>query len=453
MPYEGEFAGYKPLARIASSERVQDIVRRCRKITPADRFVDAGELVLELKPSDWLPDLVLSVDGSYQQVPVENGYPMAELAYVTVASVILDVKRQRELDRERPVDPMSARQTEDAGSVDSALPGCNVVVDDEPSPTAAFRRVFFDTIRDLRPLSDGETLLETYEALLGQKPATQPQRCPHDECPVGAHYKPGRGETKCACEARRTWFSTDALRIHEGLNPSGPSGAMFAEAMQVWERIWVVNFLRWVEREPRRFRLLRSLAIVLDGPLAVFGHPAWLSHAIFDELRRINNEAKNVIGQDLLMIGVEKTGAFVDHFEALDTPTAWTKGNPTFEPQTVMLLSNRYIRDHIAFGEKPFGVDTYFGRKFFYKTASGSRIVASLPFLTNEARDLSSVDLAHYPRLTDAMSLLDATFSARFQNAISPLVSAHAEASIPLNLGREVLEELAASLLEKEAGA
>jgi len=115
-----------------------------------------------------------------------------------------------------------------------------------------------------------------------------------------------------------------------------------------------------------------------------------------------------------------------------------------------VLLTNEYIRTHIAIGEKPFGEDTYFGRKFFYKTASGARIVASLPFLREESRDLSRGDARHFPRLADAMSLLDATFSARFPNALAPLVSAHAEAAIPLNLGREVLEQLAKSLMAEE---
>ena len=450
MPYEGEFAGYKPLARIANSDRVQSIVGRCKKRVPDEGPSDVEPLVADVQPSGWLPDLVLAVDGSYHQLPVENGYPGAELAYLTVASVILDVKKQRELDRNRPVDPLASRETEEAGSIDCALPGCNVVVDDELSPTASFRRVFFESIQEKRPLSDGETLLETYEALLAYKPTTRRQQCPCDDCPSAENYVPTPGEAHCTCELQRAWYSTDALRIHEGLNPTGPSGAMFAEAMQVWERVWAVNFLRWIEREPRRFRLLRNLAIVLDGPLAVFGHPAWLSHAIYHELKRINEAARKVIDRDLLLIGVEKSGAFVDHYEVLDMPARGTNGGARFETQTAILLTNEYIRNHIAIGDKPFGEDTYFGRKFFYKTASGARIVASLPFLTEESRDLSRGDTRHFPRLADAMSLLDATFSARFPNAVAPLVSAHAEAAIPLNLGREVLEQLAKSLMAEE---
>ena len=117
MPYEGEFAGYKPLARIANSERVRDVVGRCRKRSAADAPTGPSPLVTDVKPSGWLPDLVLAVDGSYHQLPFENGYPGAELAYVTVAAVILDVNKQRELDRSRPVDPLASQRTEDASSM------------------------------------------------------------------------------------------------------------------------------------------------------------------------------------------------------------------------------------------------------------------------------------------------------------------------------------------------
>ncbi|MBW3553718.1 MAG: hypothetical protein KY466_09410 [Gemmatimonadetes bacterium] len=343
MGYDGEFAGYRPLARIVNSERVKNIVARCRKQLPNDGPSGVEPLISDVSPSGWLPDLILAVDGSYHQVPVENGYPGAELAYVTVASVLLNIKKQRELDRSRPVEPLASRRTEEAGSIDCALPGCNVVVDEERTPKASFRRVFFEAIQQERQLSDGETLLETYEALLAYKPKGRPQQCPYEDCPTGAPYQPAPGASRCTCERKRLWYSTDALRIHEGLNPTGPSGAMFAEAMQVWERIWVINFLRWVEREQRRFRILRNLAVVLDGPLAVFGHPAWLAPAIGSELRRINERAREVIGQDLLLVGVEKSGAFVDHFERLDAPSRRTEGAARFKPQTAILLTNDYM--------------------------------------------------------------------------------------------------------------
>jgi hypothetical protein len=41
------------------------------------------------------------------------------------------------------------------------------------------------------------------------------------------------------------------------------------------------------------------------------------------------------------------------------------------------------------------------------------------------------------------MSLLDQIVSSRFQNSVSPLISAHAEAAIPLNLGKRIFQDIA----------
>ena len=116
------------------------------------------------------------------------------------------------------------------------------------------------------------------------------------------------------------------------------------------------------------------------------------------------------------------------------------------------LLTDEYIKKNIIFSDstKPYGLDTHFGRKFFYKTASGARLVASLPFLDESHRDMTRAESNQYPRLADAIGLLDQLVSSRYQNSLSPIISAHSEAAIPMNLGNRVLEEMAKKLIEEE---
>lgn len=47
------------------------------------------------------------------------------------------------------------------------------------------------------------------------------------------------------------------------------------------------------------------------------------------------------------------------------------------------------------------------------------------------------------------MSLLDQLVSNRYPNSISPLISAHAEAAIPLNLGKRIFEDIAREIRER----
>ena len=447
MAFEGEYAGYKPLGRIAGNQRVQETVRLCRKRVPSVEDDEGPQLTRFVASGvPFIPNLVVAVDGSYHQHAVDNGFPGAELAYVTIASVLVDLKRQRELDEKRPVSPLALLSTEQADTIDAVLPGCNVIIGSDLSPSHSFRRAFFEEC--VRTTFLTESLIDTYEALLARKPTSKSQQCPFEDCPDGdaypskGTYRPRKGVSECTCEFRRPVYSTDALRMHEGLNPTGPSGATFAEAMQVWERLCIVNAIRAIVQKDLAW-LLRGLAFVIDGPLALFGHPAWLSQAIADELMHLNEISVKESGRELLIVGVEKSGMFVDYFERLDRASDPASRATVIPPGTALLPSSPYIRKHIVVGEgKDYGVDTYFGRKFFYKTKSGARLVASLPFLYHSDRDVSRAEPDQFPRLSDAINLLDELASFRYPNAISPLISAHAEAAIPLNIGKKVLERL-----------
>jgi hypothetical protein len=451
VPYEGEFAQYRSLRRLAESQRVMELLGNFRVQRPPTGSGNLQTISLaDVTPTTWFPSWVLAVDGSHAEVAVQNGYPQSEASYVTVASVLIDLDRVRVLDQQRPVDPREFRRTERAESIDCALPSCNVIFEGEDSAKASLRRGVFDVFATHAMLPDCESLLDTYEALLAYKPTARDQRCPYDDCPIYGFYARGLARYSCQCSKQRPLYSTDALRIHEGMNLEGTNGALFAEIMQVLERVWIVHFLRTLEQK-KWLPLLRDVAIVLDGPLAVFGHPAWLSQGIREELSRINEVVRRVTGGlDILWLGVEKTGHFVQHFEDLDRQESGGSGN--VRCQTAMLIDDAYIKQHIIFSEseKPYGQDTYFGRKFFYKTRSGARIVASLPFLTEEQADTSRADPDQFPRLADALGLIDQLVSSRYPNALAPLVAAHAEAAIPLNLGNQVLQRLARELIAKE---
>jgi len=454
MPYDGEFATYGPLRRLVQSARVKELLGSYEVRSRADWLaVTDDEDRLELsavKPSDWQPSWVLAIDGSYAEVKVENGFPGAEAAYVTVASVLVDLNKVNQLDQNRPADPREFRTTEQTDAIDCALPGCNVVTTGESSAPNSLRRAMFDLLGDARLMADGESLLTTYEWLMKDKPTgREPQKCPVDSCPKqGAEYTPGKGQYLCNCSFQNRVYSSDALRIHEGMNPIGSNGAMFAEIMQVLERLWLVHILRSMEAK-QMLELLDGFAFVIDGPLALFSYPAWLSKAISKELLRLNNEVKKVTGRDLLIIGIEKTGAFVEHFAQLDEYEG--DGAASFPRQTAALLTDRYIKANIIFNRdtKLYGEGTYFGRKFFYKTRAGARIVAMLPFLREGDGNTRFAEPDQYPRLEDAMGVLDQLVSSRYPNALSPLVSANAQAAIPLKMGNRVLEQLAKEMMGK----
>ena len=446
MPYEGEFAAYHALHRLADTERVKQLLRRAQVYTAAT----AGpSLIPETAPeaSESLPEFIVAVDGSRQEVAVKNGYPGAQVGYLTVASVLLDLTAIERLDQERPADPVVFRKTEDTATLDAALPGSNVVTRTHRSAKVSFREELYDVFQnEVIDAEDRIPLIETYEALLALKPAARHPICPYVEHGCGERFIIGRGLSTCACSKALPVWSTDALRIHEHFRDLGTNGEAFGEVMQVWEHVLLIHLLRAFERRGLLAHLHR-LAFFMDGPLAVFGTPAWLSAAISSELKRLNAKVHQHTGRDLIIVGVEKTGAFVTHFDEVDL--ADTSGQDRFGPRTYLFPTDDYIKQRIVFSDSPkrYGKDTYFGRKFLYKTTSGARIVANLPFLNESQDTLDSDNVDIFPSFGTVCVLLDKLVSCRYPNALAPLVSAHAHSAIPLHLGAKVLEQLAHALM------
>lgn len=448
MPYEGEYAGYRPLQRIVETERVQQLLRRSRVFVPSACPVTATPNVAPTARAP-LPKFVIAVDGSNAEVDVRNGYPGAKIGYCTVASVLLNLAEVARLDQQRPMDPREFRKTEEASTIDAALPGSNVVTRIHTSARDSFREALYEILHDVVvDQDDGTRLLDSYELLLGLKPKGRGQECPYAPEGCAEHLSIGGGISSCSCPSKRPIYSTDALRIHERFRDIGTNGEAFGEVRQVWERLLLVHVLRLFERQQLLSRMDR-LAFVLDGPLALFGHPAWMSAAISAELKRLNALVRKETGRDLLILGIEKSGEFVTHFDDLDKGE---DGQANFAPRTYVLPTDRYIKERIIFSAstKRYGLDTYFGRKFFYKTASGARIVANIPFLDDDQDTLETDDVSLYPEFGTCCSLLDALASSRFPNSVSPLISAHAQAAIPLQLGTKVLAQLAKALMRQD---
>lgn len=278
------------------------------------------------------------------------------------------------------------------------MPGCNVVLRNHKSALESFREALYETFLDLVvDPNDAKSILDTYEVLLALRSAS-PTACPYKQANgCDQAFLIPAGTTSCPCNRAKPIYSTDALRIHERFHDTGTNGESFGEVMQVWQRLLLIHLLRWFERQGLLNNIVK-MAFILDGPLAMFGHPAWLSPIIKSELTRLNNIVRAATGEDLLIIGVEKTGTFVTHFEEVDCTDT---GAPFFSNGTYCLLTDSYIKERIIFSDsdKPYGADTYFGRKLFYKAQSGARIVATIPILDDLQEYSKSADAASFPSL------------------------------------------------------
>ncbi|NCI50912.1 DNA double-strand break repair nuclease NurA [Sediminibacterium roseum] len=453
MSLEGEFGSYEPLRRILDSPRIQELQDRMLiRLHDGD---DAKETILvqkaNLPESNYQPDLVLAIDGDSRAYKPANGFPGAEIGYVTIASVLIDMQQINELAKEEFISPKKFREMEKASTFESVFPGNNMIVTGESSPKSSLRRYLFDEMQRQSIFSEGETLLDTYEYLLKIKRSRFPdsEKSMPDSPIEGIDEKMtyGYGEFPCK-HTGKPLFSTDALRLHELMTPSGSNGELFGQIKSTLEKLWLIHILRAFERKGW-LATLRRVAFIMDGPLAVFSTSSWLAKTIAIELRRLNDLQKTMNGNDLLLIGIEKSGSFYKHFTDIDTSIDGLTDK--FPRQSALLLTDSYIKENIIYSEsiKPYGQDTYFGRKLFYKTNNGQKLVAVLATYTDAQKDLETATPDQFPRLNDVMNLLDHLGSNQYPNSVSALISAHSEAVTPLYIGKRIFEDIAREIRER----
>ncbi|QJQ03789.1 hypothetical protein C798_27160 [Herbaspirillum rubrisubalbicans Os34] len=461
-----EFAQHKILGKFTEND---DIKQKLREFKEPEYPEDSRATGTPISRRQWSPKYVVAIDGSHHEVQYDQGFPGAELGFVSVATILIDVNRLQEEADKPSIDPVKFNQVQSAYSFATVLASTNMVLKSDPDSRASFRRQWAKLLEDTCPADDAESLAETYRALYAHKPRETDQRCPLVDVCMDAN-RPSADFEKgtCACGKYPVYLS-DALRIHEGFSDFASNGECFGEVMRVLEHLLLVAFVRQMERLCERsgnWSMFRDTAIVMDGSLAVFGHPAWLSQAIKVELARINQRVNQEISEDLLIFGIEKSGRFFDHWCRLDQKsskdfqkerTAENGGNSeeddTFRAmlpgriprQSTLLVDDPYIKKFVvpSASDKPHGKDTYYGRPFLYKTVTGALIVGISAILSDAQDDRSLATPAQYPRLPDMLDLLDMLVSMRHPNAIIPLIAAHAEAAIPLNMGEKVLEKLA----------
>ena len=407
MSFEGEFASYEPLRRLLDSEKVKALQNRFKIRERIEESEDFDKEIIdknELKVSNIQPDLVLAFDGSFLAAKAENGFPGAEFGYITVSSVLIDLKLVKSLEENQFIDPKEFRETEKASTIDSVFPGCNVILDNEKSAKSSLRRALFEELKSNNTFSNGETLLDTFEYLFrikreqfadGNLPKSPIEEFQDEKMSYGY------GEYTCP-HSGEALFSTDALRLHELMSPGGSNGEMFGQIMSTLEKLWLVHFLRAFEQKGW-LATFRRVAFIMDGPLAVFSTSSWLTKVINFELARLNDLQKKINGVDLLVFGIEKSGTFFNHFNDIDTTKDGVSDK--FPKQSAFLLNDNYIKKNIIFSEstKPYGQDTYFGRKLFYKLVSDFRKQYDLSILMVS----HDIELMHH--FADRMVFLDKT--------------------------------------------
>ena len=443
MPYQSEFARSDSLLHLVDSKSVREFEGVIKQGVDQKRH----ELPPRLEPQRGTGSIkrVVAIDGSTITHKVKNGYPGAEAALLNLAAIVIKLQAIRDIPRNYIPSPSEMRDMEQCETLSAVFPGRNIIREDEPedSPKRFFRATISKEL-EARLDPEHETLLETLRAITTGRSGEID--CPLDDCPLDDRDKkvtPKQGAGVCNCQRSETIYETDTLRAHERFEENGSSDQAFTAVRQVIEHLTLVNILRYFERFDS-LGVFQDTAFIMDGPLALFGMSAWLKHHIQREIARLHRKTKNQGAPGILLMGIEKSGQFLDHLGELD----WKeKEGPRqlLPSRTALAPDIAYIHKHIVLrppNAKPYGEATYYGRKVLYKNKAGQHSVVMTPIVDDKGQDLSCVDESAYPRIGEALDIMDELSTHLYRDGFAPLVRAHAHAAIPLKTGSRILKKI-----------
>lgn len=448
MPYKNKLGGLEKARSIGhvpivENAQIQERLRSYRLFSPQADFKVPSELLApgadEVRPEPAIR-WVMSFDGSPQEVAVREQYPSTRVGYLQIAGVLVNLDAMLAEQKAHLVDPAAIQAATNESLQSMVLPGSNVCRQDMPTVRDSWRAEIFEVFRDYK--IEQISLLDIFMLLVSHSDRAMPdnsvklERCSSESCSARDITVAATGSDCPTCKQRL--FPTDALRVHEEVSEEHSNLTALGRLMTILEQVTMIAFLSFLYQ--RKAAVLGTVGFIVDGPLAIFGPSAWMHTAILHYIQWLHKELTKQNLAWPVIIGIEKTGQFADHANAI---------RDAIPTRALMCLPDSYIYGHIltykASASSAFGRDTYYGQKFFYKTAREQLLTITIPKPPGFPRDAEKP--SHYPQLPRTLALLDKIGTNLYDDALIPIALAHSFASIPLRTGSKVLKLLSQELL------
>jgi len=411
--------------KFIDESRIQRLLESFERVD-TDNDDHAGELSghLDLSDAGELENIV-AIDGSHAAVPnaVHNH---RRLAFVSASVVILKRSVIAEMKRNPILDPrdVAGELRNSSSSKLAVLPLSGVTIPGE-TVVQTIRRTVDDVLRYTN-------LYDTLKFLISREWLLEYEMQEHMDClECGVAFVLPRSKLSFRCpRCQAVHTLADYLTMVQGPPDDWATEEVAIALRTVLETLLLMDFLRVYRDRPR---VLRRTLFVKDGPLLLRAQLSRLVQPIREFLAYLNS-----IGRELHVVGVEKTGALVDHIPQI--------GSVLQSPGDYFLPTIKYLHERIQgvpFVENDYRNRVQYGSKVVVRLGPNHIVVLNVP--TGDFRMEPQVqDLYGFNQSASALSEM---LSYSFENALIPLVLVNSATSISMAPSNEILEVFARRLL------
>jgi hypothetical protein len=364
--------------------------------------------------------IVIAIDGGYTETFVREEYPSACITFFTFGPLLFKLADLRALDAERFIAPEDLQKLKNIERYTLVLPTKGIRRKDKPSLAATIRSAVFDFFM-LKRGTDGDQLMKSLRWFLFRHWRGGPSNafevelagCPYGcgQGPITFHYE-DEPERQCP-HCKRPVYLTDVFRLHERVDEETGASGIAAYVMTMLEQLVLVHVIHNVYY--MKESLLRQILFIKDGPLAFFGLVAPLYKPMRELVSFLLEEPRGSSGPTLRVVGLEKSGAFVEHAASI---------HERLTPGSYMVVGDQYIRKFIIPGgdsSTVFGQNTYYGQKVLFRATTGDMHVATIPAKVYTANPAP----ADIPHLDEILGLVGELKCSMYDNALIPVALAN----------------------------
>lgn len=464
MPYLNEYASNQANQNSMSDS---DHVARLKQLKLKPKFHSYQKfdsVFVHTYPFESKLENVFIIDGSKYETEVDE-FHSSRLALFNINQAHINIKSlQNYVAKDFPT-PQEFQSINTNYSVQIILPTEGFANDEYENENDFFRYSLFKTLQTIEnPALETvpevvyrETLLGTLTHLLsisGKGDAkTQPcvlcNRLNHQMSLKDFKDEDGKmkWQTLCKCkENPKEVYITDFLCLHEQLNNETSHEALTTQAMLIFEKILFINFIRNLYLN-HQYDFISKSAFILDGSLAIYSHASWLSTVIHKELVTLQEKQK------IIILGVEKTGSFVDHVNKVENHYNQTPG----ANQSIFAFDDKYIKKYIKTydNDNYYGEKTHFGKKIYYKNKIGARFIINIAYSSEEDKTIlynernNQEYIKNIYGISDIVWLFDSFSSRSYENAFSLISFAHSGAALSTSvIGKNLLDKFLRTIIK-----
>jgi hypothetical protein len=379
---------------------------------------------------------LLAVDGGYTAVEVKKNFPSSQIAFFQFGAVLFQVKDLEELSEKPFIFPEDMNKLHNLQRFKLALPIKNIKSKQQGSLKDSIRKTIYDFFMEKR---DGERFIETLKWLVFE----EYKDTPLDEYILGSDPNGGDGKVSLHRNAMKrdftfdsregTVYLTDVFRLYEVVDEDQGAGGILGYVTRLVEQLILVHFIKSIfQLQPS---LLNEFLFIVDGPLSFSGQTA----NMHKPMRALMNHLQSK--KNLFLVGIEKSGAFVDHAQLICLPN---EEKTTLSKGQFILLSNEYIYKYIVPGDSKtmhYGSTSYYGGKVIYHSEDGQILVLTVPVPDKDV--ILSPKIHLYKNINEIILNMQKLRCDMYDDAVIPVALANKLVSLANHPSKVLLEKFA----------